>query len=238
MEALEEHLRAQSEDAVDFFWHRLRAEAVSQRLPSGPIKLLDVGAGAGAFGEHLRRHLPRVEYHFVEPLGSLEALLSQRFGPNRNAAFLPDYRSFDVLVLLDVLEHQKEDRRFCEELLGKMRPGARLIVTVPAMQWLWSAWDAALGHVQRYTKGRLRQAFQGLDVRWVECSYLFPEMVPLALARKVRLRGASLQNADEAHFPQLPPVVNGALYGLGRASLALHRLTPLGTSVFGVVDVV
>jgi SAM-dependent methyltransferase len=237
MEALEEHLTAQREDALDFFWHRLRAEAVSQRLPSGPIKLLDVGAGAGAFGEHVRRHLPTVEYHFVEKLDSLEAALCQRFGADRNARALRDYRIFDVLVLLDVLEHQEDDREFCRQLLVKMRPGARLILTVPAMQWLWSAWDAALGHVRRYTRGRLRRAFEGLPARWVECSYLFPEMVPLALARKVRLRGNSLQSADEAHFPSLPAVVNETLYRLGRGSLALHKFAPVGTSVFGVVDV-
>jgi SAM-dependent methyltransferase len=237
MEALEEHLTAQQEDAVDFFWHRLRAEAVSQHLPAGAIKLLDLGAGAGAFGEHVRRHLPSVEYHFVEPLASLEGVLNQRFGLERNARSLADFRTFDVVVLLDVLEHQRNDREFCEQLVRKMRPGARLILTVPAMKWLWSAWDAALGHVQRYTRRRLRQAFEGLPVRWLECSYLFPEMVPLALARKVRLRGTALQSADEAHFPALPAALNGSLYQLGRMSLALHKLAPVGTSVLGVLDV-
>jgi hypothetical protein len=237
MEALEEHLSAQREDAVDFFWHRLRAEAVSQKLPAAATKLLDIGAGAGVFGDYLRRHRPSVEYHFVEQLASLEAALNQRFGADKNARQRLDFREFDTVVLLDVLEHQMSDSDFCAQLVTKMRPGARLIVTVPAMQWLWSGWDAALGHVQRYTRKRLRKAFEGLPVRWMECSYLFPEMVPLALVRKVRLRGTTLQSADEAHFPKLSTPVNESLYWMGRASLALRRLAPLGTSVFGVLDI-
>lgn len=237
MEALEEHLAAQHAGASDFFWHRLRSRVVSAQLPSGPLKLLDLGAGAGVFGEHVRRGLPAVDYHFLEPLSSLETDLARRFGSERNARSLPDFRTFDVVVLLDVLEHQADDHQFLEGLLGKMRPGARLILTVPALQWLWSAWDAALGHVQRYTPGRLRQAFEGLPVRWVECSYLFPEMLPLALARKVTLRGDALHTPDEAHFPNLPAFVNEALYQLGRVSLALRRWAPWGTSVLAVLDV-
>jgi hypothetical protein len=237
MEALEEHLTAQKKDAIDFFWHRLRARAVSQELPPGPVKLLDVGAGAGAFGEYVQRHLPRVEYHFLEQLDSLDALLTRRFGSDRNARALDDFRAFDVVVLLDVLEHQAQDTEFCRELLAKMRPGARLILTVPALPFLWSAWDRGLGHVQRYTRHTLRRAFLGLPVRWVECTYLFPEMVPLALVRKMRLGGTSLTSPDEAHFPVLPALVNEALYQLGRASLAARKLAPLGTSVFGVLDV-
>src|SRR5271154_5012739 len=98
MEALEEHLAAQGDDAIDFFWQRLRARAVTQQLPAGAVKLVDVGAGAGAFGEYLRRYFPSVEYHFVEPLASLDEALSQRFGSHRNARALADFREFDVVV--------------------------------------------------------------------------------------------------------------------------------------------
>ena len=58
--ALEEHLTEQLAGREDFFWHRIRCEAVAGLLPrDGPFKVLDIGAGAGLFGEFLRSTLPQ-----------------------------------------------------------------------------------------------------------------------------------------------------------------------------------
>src|SRR4051812_3259142 len=103
--ALEEHLAEQLSSARDFFWQRVRCEAVGRFLPAGPSSVVDVGAGAGLFGEYLRSKLPRARYHFVEPLASLERSLEGRFGAERNAKAAVDFRGFDAVVLLDVLEH-------------------------------------------------------------------------------------------------------------------------------------
>jgi SAM-dependent methyltransferase len=237
METLESHLAAQLRSSRDFFWHRLRAAAVARFLPRGrPFRLLDLGAGAGLFGEFLREALPECAYHFVEPLQSLERELESRFGAERNAKAAADLRSFDAVVLLDVLEHQKDDRAFLRDLAARMRPGALLVLTVPALQALWSPWDQALGHFRRYDKAALSRAAEGLPLRWVEKSYLFPELVPLGLYRKLRLGKRKLEQADE-HFPNLPRPLNESLYWLGRLSLGLRRLSPFGTSLLGALEV-
>src|SRR3979411_891512 len=88
------------------------------------------------------------------------------------------------LALLDVLEHQADDRAFLDDLLHKMARGSTLIVTVPALMALWSGWDVALGHHRRYDRRSFRRAIAGLPVEVIEVSFLFPEMVPLALVRK------------------------------------------------------
>jgi hypothetical protein len=84
------------------------------------------------------------------------------------------------VTLLDVLEHQADDRAFLSELLDKMEPEAALIVTVPALMGLWSEWDVALGHRRRYDKASFRRCVTGLPVEVRELSYLFPEMIPWA----------------------------------------------------------
>src|SRR5919106_1375048 len=66
------------------------------------------------------------------------------------SGFLED---MDVVTLLDVLEHQRDDSGFLAGLLGRMRPDTPLILTVPALPGLWSAWDVALGHHRRYRRG-------------------------------------------------------------------------------------
>ncbi len=235
MKALEAHLQHQL-TCSNFFWHRLRAHAVSTFFPADrPFRVLDLGAGAGLLGEFIVNHYAQANYHFIEPIESLEEELSLRFGSDRNAKSAVDFREFDYLVLLDVLEHQPDDREFASELVSKIKPDSVLILTVPAMQMLWSQWDVALGHFRRYGKSELRRAFAGLPVQWLEVSYLFPEMVPLGLVRKLRRPSHAAPGRDETDLPALPRTVNGALYVIARLSFAARAGAPLGTSILGAL---
>ena len=238
MSSLEAHLRRQIEHSRGFFWHRLRWRAVASHLPTNrSFRLLDVGAGAGLLGDFLRRDFPTARYLFVEPIESLQQYLEASYGSSANATTLSSYKGIEFVALLDVLEHQADDRRFLAALIEKMAPGATLIITVPALTGLWSGWDVALGHHRRYDRSTLQHAMDDLPVRFVEISYLFPEMIPLALLRK-RLRIATPNGeptAESAAFPDLPRVVNDGLYAFGRCSLAIRRYSPTGSSLLAVL---
>jgi SAM-dependent methyltransferase len=233
-EALEAHLRRQIEHSRRFFWHRLRWRAVLDYLPEGPpLSLLDVGAGAGLCGEFLGRDRPQATYRFIEPIDSLGQMLRDRYGADADASGEVDHHRSDVVTLLDVLEHQPDDRAFMEDLVGRMRPGAVLLVTVPARQDLWSEWDVALGHFRRYDRESLLAVADGLPLTVIETSYLFPELVPMGMWRARRKAARpSGGDADDAEFPDLPGVVNDLLYAVGTASLSLRRRWPTGSSLF------
>jgi hypothetical protein len=212
----------------------VRFRAVANFLPhERPFRLLDVGAGAGFLGDFLRREYPRATYLFTEPLEALERLLEQRFGSAANASTSGTYAGIDYVALLDVLEHQADDRQFLRDLIDRMDTGATLIVTVPAMRSLWSGWDVALGHFRRYDKPSLREAFSSIDVEVHEINYLFPELVIPALVRK-RRRRAVLGASAHAEFPSLPPFLNNVLTIVGAASFRFRRLSPIGTSLLAV----
>ncbi len=237
MDPLEAHLQRQIEHSRDFFWHRIRWKAVSGQLRERRFELTDVGAGIGLVGEYLARQHPESTYHFVEPLPSLVAELESRFGPQANANQAKSYAGSRYVTLLDVLEHIEDDRAFLGDLVAKMEPGATLILTVPALQRLWSPWDVALGHFRRYDKASIVRVFAGLPVELREVSYLFPEMLPAAVARRrLRPAGAGAQAAQSAEFPDLSPTVNRLLYAVGSATLRLRRLWPTGTSVLAIAD--
>jgi hypothetical protein len=228
-------MRHQLDRAQNFFWHRLRWRVVSAYLPRDrPFRLIDVGAGTGILGEFLRRERPNASYGFVEPIGFLESHLEERYGIAANAKGLVGLGDANFVALLDVLEHQEDDRTFLAELVSGMRPGATFLMTVPASQRLWSSWDIALGHYRRYDKQMLFEQFGELPVEVCEVSYLFPEMLPPAVLR-ARLRPANDSADATAEFPELPAVANWALYAIGRATVPLRRMTPMGTSVFAAV---
>ena len=238
MSSLEAHLQRQIDHSRNFFWHRLRWRAVAAQLPTDrPFRLLDVGAGAGLLGVFLERDFPAARYMFLEPIESLRLSLEATYGRAGNAAALTAFPDIAYVALLDVLEHQADDRKFLAELLGRMVRGARLIITVPALMGLWSGWDVALGHYRRYDRASLRRAIDGLPVEVMEMSFLFPELIPLGLVRK-RLRRASpngLPTSESAAFPDLPGVLNDGLFLIGRCSLALRRHAPIGSSLLAVL---
>lgn len=227
---LETHLRAQDASTMRLFWHRLRWHLVSTMLPAkGAFDLADVGAGAGFAGEYLSRDFPEARYFFVEPLASLEHALAARFGAGRNLRGAERFIGVRYVLLLDVLEHQELDRAFMREIVDRMEPGAQLIITVPALPSLWSEWDTLLGHFRRYTRRTLAAAVEGCPVRICDLSYLFPELVPIGLVRRL-LPDRSAGKAS-GEFPHLPAPINELLYVIGRASLPSRRIAPFGTSM-------
>lgn len=231
---LESHLQKQAERSQSFFWNRLRWELVSSQLPDGPAELVDVGAGPGFLGDFLRQHHPQIQYRFVEPLEGLEQQLTERFGAESNRRDR-DFGEADFVTLMDVLEHQRDDRAFMAELAAKMRPGSTLLLTVPGLPSLWSDWDEMLGHFRRYTKASLRGAVDTLPLEVVEINYLFPELVPLGWVRQLRLRRNGVGDAGDAEFPDLSPPLNEALYKVGKGTVTWRRFSPVGSSLFAVL---
>jgi SAM-dependent methyltransferase len=73
---------------------------------------------------------------------------------------------YDTVVLLDVLEHIEDDVGFLTRLRATLRPGGRIILKVPAYQWLFCGMDAAIGHYRRYDRTSLRETLRagGFDV--------------------------------------------------------------------------
>lgn len=66
-----------------------------------------------------------------------------------------------MYLLLDVIEHIRDDRSFMRSLVSAMEPGSLLLVTVPADMALWSPHDVGYGHFRRYDASGLRQVWAG-----------------------------------------------------------------------------
>jgi len=65
-------------------------------------------------------------------------------------------REFDTIIYIDVLEHIENDREELEGAAALLRGGGRIIVLAPAHPWLFSPFDAAVGHFRRYNRSMLR----------------------------------------------------------------------------------
>ena len=145
------------------WWYRgrrriIRAELDRLALAPG-ARILDAGCGSGRTLEEL---VPYGEVQGIEldPVAA-ELAISRGRGEVRIGRLeeLPwEDAQFDLITCLDVIEHTPDDRVTLSELRRVSKPGAFLLVTVPAYQGLWSTHDVANHHYRRYSRGRLRAA--------------------------------------------------------------------------------
>ena len=227
----------------DGFWLDARALQVGGILTdAGATVLWDVGAGSGAMAKRL---IPQgIEVVSVEPLpeGASEcaSLGGEAFCATLQALQLPE-SSIPAVGMFDVLEHIENPGELLTETRRVLQQQGLLVLTVPALKWLWSEDDHALGHYRRYTKRRLTTELESAGFIDVQTRYMFLSLViPSFLARTVpyliRRRKHSTQTVKRV-YRRLQPAgpLNRLLYGVLRCEYWVSRWIPLpaGLSVVG-----
>ena len=124
--------------------------------------VLEVGAGIGANTRLLSKLLYR-SWVCLEPdaelISHIELPSCGRFQKTLGSIEdLAEERHFDTILYIDVLEHIDDDRSELLRAKRRLRPGGRLIVLSPALPFLFSPFDRAIGHFRRYTRKSLREA--------------------------------------------------------------------------------
>ena len=174
---------------------------VSQLAPPG-ASVLDMGCGTGFTLEALAE---RFDAWGLEPDPAVRArtreLVRDRVLPgNTHDRSALAGRRFDVVLLLDVLEHVEDDRAELGAALGALAPDGKLVITVPTDPGLWSDHDERNGHHRRYTETSLRDLLDAADLSPTLCTHFNARLYPLA--RLHRRRGPS--SSTELRVPPAP----------------------------------
>lgn len=245
---------------ADHWWFRARRDIVATvleqlALPPGAA-ILEIGAGTGGNLDMLAR------FGIVSGL-EMDAM-ARRLAVAKTAGRYaiadgrcPDampYRpgSFDLVCLLDCLEHIADDAGALLAVRSLLRHGGAALITVPAHPCLWSRHDVFLHHQRRYRRTALttRLGNAGLCVETV--SYFNTVLFPLAVAARWhdRLRDLLHARLPEHGVPgeaggstgtAMPPaLLNALLYTLFRSERHwLRRGTlPFGVSLLAVARAV
>lgn len=226
----------------DHWWFSARRKIVAalierHRPRAGPLRILEVGCGTGS-NIAMLKGFGAVDA--IEPDDGARALAEARSGLAIQGGYLPDGIKledgyYDLIVLLDVLEHIPEDLPALTGLRSKLAPGGRLIVTVPAMPWLWSAHDVAHHHQRRYTARTLSDVFARAGFRLRHRTYFNSLLFPLIVAARGLGKLTGRGGGDDA-MP--PPAINRLLERLFAAERywVAGRTFPAGVSLAAVAE--
>lgn len=218
--------------------HLLNREIASDPHLHAPLRLLDVGTGGGGILPYLSRYGSVIA---VDPEPAAVAAASARSfdvrkgGLPSDLPFGPDEK-FDVITMLDVIEHVEQDLESLINVRRLLMPHGRIIVTVPAFQFLWSGHDVINEHKRRYRNRELRAKLEraGFKVRLISyCnSALF---LPIAAVRLGRRRFSSRDETSPAlgTVPRLANAFLAGLFGMERHVIPMLPL-PFGVSVVAV----
>lgn len=232
------------------FWHTGRKEIIldvlRRNVPDlARCRMLEVGCGNGSVLTWLKQNGVDIEGGdiFLEGL----RLCLQRLGSvslyQIDILSLPFRNEFDIIGAFDVLEHIDNDEKALLEMKDALKPGGKLILTVPAYGFLWSYFDVQSHHRRRYSQRELLMKLErnGFIIKKISffMFFLFPLLAGIRLIKGM-LYGKKGENQDIK--PSLEtrtiPVINGAFLWLLRLEKQLIRYLnlPFGTSLLVLAE--
>ena len=177
------------------WWWEGRRQILRQEIDNkSNLKILDIGCGTGETLSFLNNHLSHPDLYGVDS-SSVAVEYAKSRGHKQilkvEADMLPfKDDTFDYVLLLDVLEHIKDDSSVLSEAKRVLKRNGKIIMTVPALQFLWSEHDAQQGHYRRYVRRKVKSLAKKTKMTIEKISYfnffLSPAIVAVRLLSRIK----------------------------------------------------
>jgi SAM-dependent methyltransferase len=217
------------------WWYRARRDILANYLTREAAlpehaQILEIGCGTGhnlpmlaAFGE-----IDAIE---IDPAAGLIA--GERLGKPVGTAPLPalpgvPMAHYDLIAVLDVIEHIEDDVAALAAIRARLAPGGKILITVPAHRWMWSAHDVVNHHHRRYSKTTLTKAIEAAGLRARKLSYFNSLLFPLAMGARIAGRFTGRDDSDDA---PPPPVINATFEKIFRLERHMVGRMPMPPGV-------
>ena len=157
--------RARAKRALIFqLWKKFHPQAGKKG------RMLDFGCGSGLFISEFEKRYPAIDGYGIDIAQETISFCKKRGLRNvykfsgRQIPFPAG--TFDLVTVIDVLEHIKDDSMTLREINRVLKRGGLAIILVPGHKELYSTRDIRLQHVRRFEKGELEDKCQkaGLKV--------------------------------------------------------------------------
>jgi SAM-dependent methyltransferase len=149
---------------------------------------------------------------------------------------------WDVVFLLDVLEHISDHEKVLRQIHKSMRPGGLLFVTTPALKFFWTYNDDLAHHQRRYSRYDFRALAKQVNFELLRTNYFMFLLSPALLLSRILFRPPEMATSEQLknHLMQTHSIpakpINGILTKLFSVEAALINFVdfPWGTSLLAV----
>ena len=149
------------------WWFQARKKIIEQIISGINLKkninILDFGAGSGVNLDMLRKH-GLVDIHEQNKYARTAIKKKQIEIKNLYSTLKIKKNFYDLILMADVIEHVKQPKQLLKNLKKFLKKDGRILVTVPAYQFLFSKKDEALGHYRRYNKRILKNELTEFNI--------------------------------------------------------------------------
>jgi SAM-dependent methyltransferase len=217
------------------WWYRARRDILADYLTRygalpADARILEIGCGTG-------HNLPMlagfgtVDAIEIDP--AARAIASERLGRPVGDAPLPalpgvERGRYDLVAVLDVIEHIGDDVAALAAIRSLLAPGGKVLIAVPAHQWMWSAHDVVNHHHRRYSRKSLQAAIAAAGLVPDRLTWFNSLLFPLAAGARVLGRLTGRDDSDDA---PPPGPVNSLFEAIFRLERHLVGRVPMGTGV-------
>ena len=164
------------------WWFQARKKIIEEIIKKNfnkKIDILDFGSGSGVNIKMLS------QFGFVniyEPHSDTKKYLKIKYKNKNKFKILNKIKNqkFDLVILADVLEHLKNDKKELKRLSKNLKKNGHILITVPAYEFLFSMKDKTLGHFRRYNKQQITKLFKKFNI--IKLTYFnFFLFIPISL---------------------------------------------------------
>ena len=219
------------------WWYRARRDILADYLTrEGGLpehaRILEIGCGTG-HNLPMLASFGTVEAIEIDP--AAREIASLRLGRAVGDAPLPvlpgvERGAYDLIAVLDVVEHIEDDVAALTAMAACLKPGGKILITVPAHQWLWSAHDAVNHHHRRYSKKSLAVAIRAAGLEPKKLGYFNSLLFPLAAAARLAGRMTGRDDSDDSPPPKPVNALFERIFRLERHLIGRVPMTP-GVSI-------
>jgi 2-polyprenyl-3-methyl-5-hydroxy-6-metoxy-1,4-benzoquinol methylase len=226
------------------FWFRTRFEFITSifsRFINKNSRCLEIGGGTGGVSKYLTDHGHEMAVGEIQPIGlefARKKGISERY---QFDLFRPIFKKeFDCIALFDVLEHLDNEKAALTSIHQMLKTDGKVVLTVPAHNWLWNRRDLLEKHKRRYEISYLKKLFENNGYKITYASHFFVAILPLLFIRALLTKNDLSEPTKEEQLGSINmnPILNFILYWVTHVENKILRYlsSPIGGSIILVAQ--